>query len=114
MGDDEWDALNIFRFCIKGWLYLLGNTDLGDLAELVACLLGGDAVDGESALDVIDKTESLVGLLNGDDVHETGWVGGVTSDFTVNLDEIVLDGLKYPQTGRNSSRGTPHPTSKII
>lgn len=71
-------------------------------------------MDGETALDVVDKTESLVGLLNGDDVHETGWVGGVTSDFTVNLDEIVLDGLKYPQTGRNSPRGTPHPTSKII
>ena len=114
VGNDEWDTLNNFRFCTREWLYLLGNTDLGDLAELVACLLGGDAVDGESALDVVDKTESLVGLLDGDDIHETGWVGGVTSDFTVNLDEIVLDGLKYPQTGRNSSRGTPHPTSKII
>jgi len=83
VGDDEWDTL-------------LGNTDLGDLAELVASLLGGDAVDGETALDVVDKTESLIGLLNGDDVHETGWVGGVTSDFTVNLDEILLkDGLDF-------------------
>jgi len=101
VGDDVWNTL-------------LGNTDLGDLAELVASLLGGDAVDGETALDVVDKTESLVGLLNGDDVHETGWVGSVTADFTVNFDEIVLDGLKYPQTGRSSPRGTPHPTSKII
>jgi len=78
------------------WNTLLGNTDLGDLAELVASLLGGDAVDGETALDVVDKTESLVGLLNGDDVHETGWVGSVTADFTVNFDEILLkDSLDF-------------------
>jgi len=81
VGDDEWNTL-------------LGNADLGDLAQLVACLLGGDAVDGEAALDVIDETEGLVRLVNGDDVHETGGEGGVAADFTVNLDEILLqDGL---------------------
>ena len=64
MGDDVWNTLK-FVFVRGGQLnvnkyYLLGNTDLGDLAQLVACLLGGDAMDGESALDIIDKAESLV------------------------------------------------------
>ena len=87
--------------CVRFRSYLLGNTDLGDLAQLVACLLGGDAVDGETALDIIDKAESLVGLLNGDDIHETGWEGGIAADLTIDLDEIVISGLKYPQTDRD-------------
>ena len=94
--------------------YLLGNADLGDLAQLVARLLGGDAVDGEAALDVIDETEGLIGLVNGDDVHEAGGEGGVASDFTVNLDEIVLDGLKYPQTGRDHYNHTRRQKSSKI
>ena len=67
-------------------------------------LLGGDAVDGETALDIIDKAESLVGLLNGDDIHETGWEGGITSDFAVDLDQIVISGLKHPQTNQHLSK----------
>jgi len=31
-------------------------------------LLGGDAVDGEAALHVVDQTEELTGLLEGDDI----------------------------------------------
>jgi hypothetical protein len=41
-----------------------------DLEELVGSLLGGDAVDGESTLDVVEETEVLARLLNGDDVWE--------------------------------------------
>ena len=69
-------------------------------------------MDGEAALDIIDEAEGFVGLVNGDDVHETGGEGGVAANFTVNLDEIVLDGLKYPQSGL--IQANPHPTSKII
>ena len=39
-----------------------------DLAELEVALLSSDAVADEAALDVIEKTESLVGLLDGDDI----------------------------------------------
>lgn len=39
-----------------------------DLAELEVGLLGRDAVDGETALDVVKETEVLARLLNGDNV----------------------------------------------
>ena len=55
VGDDVWDALG-------------ANTGLPDLEELVGSLLGGDAVDGETALDIVKETEVLVGLLNRDDI----------------------------------------------
>lgn len=42
-----------------------------DLAELEGSLLGGDAVDGEAALDVVKETEVLARTLNGDDVWES-------------------------------------------
>lgn len=55
MGDDERNALG-------AELHLL------DLEELVGSLLGGDAVDGEAALDVVKEAEVLAGLLDRDDV----------------------------------------------
>ena len=39
-----------------------------DLAQLEGGLLGRDAVDSESALDVVEQTEVLARTLNGDDV----------------------------------------------
>ena len=42
--------------------------DLLDLKEFVGSLLRGDAVDGETALDIVKETEVLVGLLNRDDI----------------------------------------------
>lgn len=42
--------------------------DLADLEELVLGFLGGDAVDCEAALDVVEETEVLARLLNGDDI----------------------------------------------
>lgn len=42
--------------------------DLADFEELVGGLLGGDAVDGESALDVVEDTEVLARLLERDDI----------------------------------------------
>jgi len=84
--------------------YLLGNTLLGDLAELVSSFFSGDSVNSKSTFDVIDKSESFVGLLECDDIHETGWEGGITSDFAVNLDQIVISGLKHPQTNQHLSK----------
>ena len=77
---------------------VVGN-DLGDttgtelnllnLEELVGGLLGGDAVDDESALDIVEDTEVLARLLDRDNVLETGGVGGVGSDLVVNLDQTL-------------------------
>ena len=47
---------------------LVADGDLADLEELVGGLLRGDAVDGETALDVVEETEVLARLLDGDDI----------------------------------------------
>lgn len=60
-----------------------------DLTELVLGLLGLDAVDGEAALGVVDETEVLASLVDGDDVHEAGGVGHVGADLAVDLDEAL-------------------------
>lgn len=51
----------------------VGNTtstkgDTANLEELVGGLLSSDAVDGEAALDVVEETEVLARLFNGDDI----------------------------------------------
>jgi len=81
VGDDEGDALG-------------AELDLLDLAQLVLGLLGGDTVDSEASLGIVDETEVLTSLLDGDDIHETSRVGRVSADLAVDLDEALHeDGL---------------------
>ena len=49
------------------------SLDGSDLAQLVLGLLGGDPVNGEPSLHVVDDTEVLSGLLNLDNIHESSW-----------------------------------------
>lgn len=44
----------------------------------------------ESTLDVVEKSKVLVGLGDADDVHDTNGELGVSSDFVINLDAILL------------------------
>ena len=74
----------------------VGNTtstksDLADLEELVGRLLLGDAVDGEAALDVVEQTEVLARLLDGDDIHESSREGLVGADLAIDFDQALLD-----------------------
>lgn len=76
------------------WDPALAKLNTLDLAELVFGLLSLDTVDGETALGVVDETEVLAGLLNGDDIHEASGVGGVGADLAIDLDETLhQDGL---------------------
>lgn len=59
------------------------------LEQLVGGLLGGDAVNDESALDVVQDTEVLARLLDRDDILETGGVSGVGANLAVDLDETL-------------------------
>ena len=61
-----------------------------DFAELVLGLLGGDPVDDEPALHVVDDAKVLAGLLYLDDVHESGGEPGVGPHLAVNLDKTLL------------------------
>jgi len=74
--------------CHQVWDVVLLVEELLHSAELVASLLSGDSVNDESALGVIDESEVLVGLLEGDNIHETGWVFAISSDLAVNLDHL--------------------------
>jgi hypothetical protein len=71
------------------WDPALAELHAPDPAELVFGLLGLDAVDGETALGVVDETEVLAGLLDGDDIHEAGREGHVGADLAVDLDQAL-------------------------
>lgn len=76
------------------WDPALAELNTLDLAQLELGLLSLDAVDGETALGVVDETEVLAGLLEGDDVHESSGEGGVGADLAVDLDQTLHhDGL---------------------
>jgi hypothetical protein len=79
--DQEWDSTAT-------------KLDTLDLAQLVLGLLGLDSVDSESTLGIVDETEVLASLLDGDDVHEARGVGGIGADLAVDLDKSLhQDGL---------------------
>jgi len=65
------------------------DCDAADLEELEGSLLGGDAVNDEAALDVVQDAEVLASALKRDDVLETSRVGVVGLDLAVNLDEAL-------------------------
>ena len=78
MRDQEWDST-------------LAKLNALDLSELVLGLLSLDTVDGKAALGIVDKAEVLASLLDGDDIHEASWVGGIGADLSVDLDQALHD-----------------------
>jgi hypothetical protein len=72
--------------CNEEWHVVFLDKDFLHSAEFVRSFLGGDSVHDESAFGVVNQSEVLVGLLNRNNVHETGWVFHVGSDFLVDLD----------------------------
>lgn len=75
--------------CDKVGNGLLAELDAANLAEFVLSLLVGDAVDGETALGVVNKTEVLSSLGQRNNVHEASGESGISAHFTVNLDETL-------------------------
>jgi hypothetical protein len=96
VGDNVWNATST-------------DGQLADLEELVGGLLGGDAVDNEATLDIVEETEVLARLFDRDDVYSTkvehisaafncserthvaGRVSVVGADLSVNLDQSLGD-----------------------
>jgi len=60
-----------------------------DACQLVFSLLSCDAVDSEATLGVVDKAEVLAGLVDCNNVHESGRVCDVGSDLAVDLDKAL-------------------------
>ena len=73
------------------WYPALAQLHPLHFAQLVLRLFFGDAVDGEAALGVVDEAEVLACFLDGDDVHEAGWVGWIGADFAVDFDQALHD-----------------------
>merc|ERR1719382_325716 len=70
---------------------VLGSSlDFTDTAQLVFCVLVGDPVDGVTSLDIIDQTEVFASLFNLDDIHETSWESGISTNFAVNFNQSLL------------------------
>lgn len=86
-----WRACNSRSRIVRNqeWDPALAKLNALDLAQLELSLLSLDAVDGETALGVVDQAEVLAGLLEGNDVHEASRVGGVGADLAVNLDQAL-------------------------
>jgi len=61
-----------------------------NLAELEGGLVGVDSVGLEAALDVVEDSEVLSSLINGNNVHESEREAGVSPCSVVNLDIGVL------------------------
>jgi len=74
--DQEWDSA-------------LAQLHSLDLSKLVFCLLGLDSVDSEATLGIVDQAEVLASLLDADDIHEASWVGGISADLAINLDQAL-------------------------
>jgi len=71
---------------------LVSKIDSLNLAELELGLLGGDLLDGESSLHVIQQSEvSISNFVDGDDVHESSREGVVSSNLSVDSDNSLLE-----------------------
>ena len=65
------------------------HESLVDLAELESGLLLLNLVDGETTLGVPQKSEVLVSLLDLDNIHETSGECHISSDLSINSDELL-------------------------
>jgi len=84
VGDDVWDTLGT-------------NSDRLHTSKLVRVLVGEglavQAVQNETALGIVHHAEVLVGLVNGDNVHEATRVVGVGANLAIDLDEALHENL---------------------
>ena len=64
-----------------------------DLAQLVFRLCSLNAMDSETALGIVDKSEMLASFVNRDHIHIASRVCRVGSDLAIDLDEALHDNL---------------------
>jgi len=77
------------------------NSQLLNLAELVLGLIGRDGLKNESSLGVVQESEILTSLLDGDDILKTRGISSIGSDLAVDLDESLLDDLSDLVSGKS-------------
>merc|ERR1711974_51510 len=77
----------------KEWNVAFSKLKTLHAAKLVAGLFVGDTVNNVSAFSIEDQTKVLVGFIDSNNVHETGWVFDISSYFTVNFDHLAFHNL---------------------
>jgi len=74
---------------------------LANLAQLELGFFAANSVDNESSLDVVDETEVLSSLVDGDDIHESSRVGDVSAHLAVDLDKTLHHDLLGLHVGQS-------------
>jgi len=87
MGDQEWNALR-------------AGLDSSNSAQLVRALFGRDLVQDESTLHVIEQSEEIAGLFNGDNIHESSRESVVGANTIINLNGLLHDNLSHFGAGQ--------------
>ena len=94
---DKWIGISDSSAIVSDnvWYTTCTKGNLLHFAKLVRCLLGGDAMDRETTLDVVKKTEVFVGLVNRNNVHETCRVCLIRADLSIDFDKALFHDLRY-------------------
>lgn len=67
-----------------------------DLCEFVFRLFSSNAVDCETALGIVDKSEVLACLFDRYDVHEAGRIRSISANLAIDFDQALHnDGLGF-------------------
>lgn len=72
------------------WNFVLTHGLSFDGAKLEGGFLSVDLVSLESTFHIVEDSEVLSSFLNSDNIHNTEWESGISSDLTVNLDKAFL------------------------
>jgi len=67
------------------------NSDATDFQEFVGSLLRCNAVDGETALNIVEEAEVFSGLFDRDNILEASRVGCVGADLSIDFDQALFN-----------------------
>jgi len=73
---------------------LLASGDSSNLAKLVLGLISRNSLKNKSSLGIVEESEVLSSLLDGDNILESSGVSRIGSDLSVDLDESLHDDLR--------------------
>jgi len=71
------------------------SRNLNNTTELIFSFLRGDLVEDEATLDIVQDSEIVICLFDGQDIHEAGRIFNVSADATIDFDETLHDNLGY-------------------
>jgi len=67
--------------------------NLDNTAQLVFSFFGSDLMEDEATLDIVQDSEIVICLFDGQDIHEAGRIFNVSANATIDFDETLHDDL---------------------